>query len=170
MGQTYDNEKEVGLDEVRALAPAVHAFMTDFGNVNTFLMTFRKDGTPIMRPVASFVEGWTIGTITQSLHVKTQHVRNNHRVGYLYVARGGKEGTAWAPKNVWVTGKAELVDDPAEVQRFFERRHATHGVGDMHPDDHGYTRLLIRTTPTYLRAEGFADAARPVVIRDFANL
>ncbi|MFN8534747.1 MAG: pyridoxamine 5'-phosphate oxidase family protein [Dehalococcoidia bacterium] len=169
MGETYENEREAPQAASEALRGEVQKFITQWNQVPSFMMTFRKDGRPIMRPVSTFVDGWMVGTITQHLHVKTQHIRDNPVVGYLWVGRDGRgPGMDWAPKSVWLQGRAELIEDPAEVEAFFERRKEKLGAGDAHPTDHDYRRIVVRVTPEYLRAEGFYEAARPVIIRDFS--
>jgi hypothetical protein len=170
MGQTYDSEKEIAAAEALRWAPEVHAFIAAYQQTPCYFMTIRKNGRPVMRQVSAFVEGWTVGTITQDLHVKTSHVRSNPRVGYLWVDNTNARGLAWAPRNVWVEGNAELIEDPDEVGAFFARRVAAHNHGDAHPADDGYKRILIRTTPDYVRAEGFAEASRPVIFRSFEGL
>ena len=50
---------------------------------SAYLMTRRKDGREIMRPVSVFVDNWVCETITQDLQPKTTHVRNDAVVGYL---------------------------------------------------------------------------------------
>lgn len=169
MGETYDGERELPQEIADGLREEIRRFITQWNQIPSFMMTFRRDGRPIMRPVSTFVEGWTVGTITQDLHVKTQHLRNNPIVGYLWVDKKGRGRLDWAPRSVWMQGRAQLIDDPAEVEAFFERRKRAFGQGDAHPHDHGYRRILVRTTPEYLRAEGFyQDGMRPVIIRDFS--
>ena len=171
MGETYEKEKEVDWGTAEKLIPEVHAFISQFNQIPSFFMTMRKDGRPLMRPVSVFVEGWQMETITQDIHLKTKHVQRNSTVGYLWVDKVARPGAPdWIPKSVWINGTAEVIEDANEINRFFERRQNATGSHDLHPTDHGYRRILIRTTPTYLRAEGFAEAARPVVIRDFSKL
>jgi general stress protein 26 len=168
VGETYEREREVPAEQAEALRGEIHDFIAQYQKIPSFMMTYRKDGRPIMRPVSTFVEGWTIGTITQDLHPKTQHIRRNPVVGYLWVDTKPRNGIPFGPKNVWVQGRAELIEDPDEVQAFFQRRLAAHNHGDAHPTDPNFQRILVRVTPEYLRAEGFAEFSRPVIIRDFS--
>jgi len=64
------------------------------------------------------------------------------------------------------------VEDPDEVAAFFERRAAATGRGDAHPHDQAYRRILIRTRPQYVRAEGFypGEPMRAVILREFPEL
>jgi hypothetical protein len=72
-------------------------------------MTFHQDGRPIMRPVSAFVEGWTIGTIRQDLHVKPRHLRRSLIVGYLWVDLDPPGEAALDGRNGWVQGRAEQI-------------------------------------------------------------
>ncbi|GIW11251.1 MAG: hypothetical protein KatS3mg061_2308 [Dehalococcoidia bacterium] len=65
-------------------------------------------------------------------------------------------------------GVCQIIDDPEEVQAFFKRREAVTGVGDNHPNEE-WVRLLLRTTPQLVRAEGFLGPNKPVLIRDFSR-
>ena len=167
--RVWDGEKAVDDRTGESLREEIRDFISRYhAGTLSFMLTLRRNGTPVMRPVSTFVEGWTIGTISQHHQVKVQHVRNNPTVGYLFVdAEGPPYMSLGYTKNVWVAGTAELIEDPEEVADFFRRREAATGQGDAHPHDQSYTRLLFRTTPTYLRAEGFAEHARPVILTSF---
>jgi hypothetical protein len=169
MGSTYDREKPVSDDVAESFRDEILDFISGFNRISSFLLTFRKDGSPIMRPVSTFVENWMVGTITQDLHVKTQHVRNDPRIGYLWVGEG-RNGMEWARKHVWLEGRSQLIEDPDDVEAFFQRRKAATGQGDVHVNDPNFKRLLIRTTPKYLRAEGFAGGVAPVIYRSFPGI
>jgi hypothetical protein len=173
MGETYESEREVPETDAEALSETIREFIANWSGNRAFLMTRRRDGREIMRPVGSFMEGWTANTITQDLHLKTGHVRNDPITGYLWVEVDGERyGRLDFPRNVWMQGRAELVEDPAEVAAFFERRAAATGRGDAHPHDDGYRRILIRTRPQYVRAEGFYpdEPMRAVILREFPEL
>jgi len=170
VGETYDSEREVPGADADALREEIRAFIANWSQNRAFLMTRRRDGREIMRPVGSFLEGWTANTITQDLHLKTAHVRRDPIVGYLWVEVDGERyGRLQFPRNVWMQGAAELVEDPGEVAAFFERRAAATGRADAHPADQSYRRILIRTRPQYVRAEGFypGEPMRAVILRDF---
>ena len=170
MGETYDSEREVPGADADALRDEIHAFIANWSQNRAFLMTRRRDGREIMRPVGSFLEGWTANTITQDLHLKTTHVRRDPVVGYLWVEVDGERyGRLQFPRNVWMQGVAELIEDPDEVAAFLERRQAATGRGDAHPHDQSYRRILIRTRPQYVRAEGFypGEPMRAVILREF---
>ncbi|MFN8534534.1 MAG: pyridoxamine 5'-phosphate oxidase family protein [Dehalococcoidia bacterium] len=164
--QILEEEREVSPELAEQARGEIKAWIADASpHTSKFLITLRKDGRPHARPVSAFVEGWTIGTISQGEHLKNQHVRNNPVVGYLWVEKNPAAGT-WS-KSVWVQGVAEVVEDEAEVQAFFDRREARTGMGNNHPDEN-WTKLLFRVTPTILRAEGFLGPNRPVLLRDFS--
>lgn len=133
-----------------------------FPDITCYMITLKKDGTPSIRQVSTFVEGWTVGTISQSTHIKNLHIRRNPNVTYLWTEL--KAGEFRSAKNVWLNGTCEIVEDQAEVQAFLERRAAAYGqpLGESK-----YLRYLLRTTPTYLRAEGFTGPRRPVILTEF---
>lgn len=169
MGEAYDREREVSPDAAEALRPEILDFIGDRDRSASYLMTRRRDGREIMRPVSTFVEDWVVGTVTQDLHLKTQHVRHDPVAGYLWVGREQRAGSppdgAFAPQVVWMQGRAELVEDQDTLADFFRRRTEKLGRPFAHPgDDH--TPYLIRVTPEYVRAEGWAGQ-RAVIYRDF---
>jgi hypothetical protein len=130
--------------------------------VNAFLITVGRTGEPYLRQVATFVEGWTIQTVSNATNLKVRHLRQNPLATYLWVQQRPQFGA----KNVWVRGSAEIVSDPAEVQAFLERRAAATGTPVPAAD---FPRVVIRVVPTFLRAEGFANGPRPDIFRDFAR-
>jgi general stress protein 26 len=127
--------------------PAVHAFMT----------TLKRDGSPYIRQVSTFIEGWTIYTVSRFTNLKMKHLRNNSRVTYMWVAPEAEYGAV----NVWVQGDIEIVDDPAKVQEFLEHRAAA--TGRPIPTVQ-YDRLYLRLQPTFLRAEGFMGRQTPIFL------
>ncbi|MCZ6876170.1 MAG: pyridoxamine 5'-phosphate oxidase family protein [bacterium] len=169
MGDIWDRERPIDLVEGETYREAIHSFISQYrSGTLSFLHTTRKNGLPAMRPVSTFVEGWTIQTVSQHHHVKLTHVRNNPLVGYLFLDAEGEPYNALGyTKNVWVAGRCEIVDDPDEIEAFFQRRAAATGQGDAHPQDQSYRRILMKTTPAYLRAEGFADHVRPIIYQSF---
>jgi hypothetical protein len=164
--QILEQEREATPEQAESARQAIKDFiqLSSPGTLK-MMITLRKDGRPHARPVSAFVEGWTVGTISQGEHLKNQHVRNNPQVGYLWTELH-PEVDRWV-KTVWLQGTCEVIDDPEIVNAFFERRKAATGVGDNHPDD-DWVRLLLRTTPTLIRAEGFLGPNKPVLIRDFS--
>lgn len=134
------------------------------GEVMGYLITMRKDGRPTGRPVSTFIEGWKIGTISQYEHLKNRHIENNPEVAYLFTELHPAEDRR--PRSVFVQGKCDIITDADTINAFFDRRKAARGVGDAHPDE-DWTRLLLVTSPTYVRAEGFLGRLKPAVYRDF---
>ncbi|MFN8532340.1 MAG: pyridoxamine 5'-phosphate oxidase family protein [Dehalococcoidia bacterium] len=163
--ETIDLEAEASAEDAERVRAEVQAFIQGKGaTFFAFMTTMRKDGRPHTRPVATFVEGWTVGTISQDLHLKNQHVRNNPVVGYLWVEQCPPEGIR--PKNVWMQGLCEVIDDQAVISDFYQRRQAATGHGDSHADEE-WGRLLLRTTPQIVRAEGFLGRLKPALYRQF---
>ncbi len=169
MGEVWDREKRIDAEAGEKYRKAIHDFISRYHQGTlSFLMTTRKHGLPMMRPVSAFVEGWTIQTISQHHHVKLTHVRTHPIVGYLFTdAEGEPYNDLGYTKNVWIAGRCEIVEEPDEIQAFFQRRLAATGIGDAHPHDQSYRRVLMKTTPEYLRAEGFAEHQRPVIYNSF---
>ncbi len=130
--------------------PAVHAFMT----------TVRSNGTPYLRQVSTFVEGWDIQTITNPGKLKMKHLLNNPNVAVMWVQHRPDS----VAKNVWVSGKAELVTDAGKIQEFLERRSKASGRPIPQAT---YERVLVIVRPEFLRAEGFAEGQTPQFLRQF---
>ena len=164
----YERERELPPDAAAGHVEDIRRFIADASARCAYLITFRRDGRPVSRPVAAFVEGWLIHTITQAVHVKTSHVRHHPTAGYLFVGLEPYATTSPAPhlQNVWVEGHAELIEDRAAIDAFYERRRQVTGRGDPHAGDAGWRPRLISVTPRYLRAEGFAEGLHPVVLRE----
>ena len=171
MAPKWHGEVELPRERSEALRGEIHAFISgERGATACFLTTLRRDGRPLTRPVNAMVTDWSVETVTQDIQHKTRHVRRNPVVSYLWVSAEGRPGFgAWAPRSVFLEGRARLLEDPADVEDFFARRVASGGrpEGEAHRGDPDYRRFLIRTRPAYVRAEGFAELSRPAVLRDF---
>ncbi len=172
MGEVWDRERRLDAEAGEAYRKAIHEFISQYHKGTlSFLLTTRKNGLPMMRPVSAFVEGWTLQTISQHHQVKLQHVRRHPVVGYLFTDAEGEPYNALGyTKNVWIAGRCRLIEDPEAIQAFFRRREQATGQGDAHPHDQSYRRVLMVTTPEYLRAEGFAEHQRPVIYQTFPPL
>ncbi len=172
MGEVWNREKRVDAGAGELYRKAIHDFIAQYHQGTlSFLMTTRQNGLPMMRPVSTFVEGWTIQTISQHHHLKLTHVRNNPIVGYLFTDAAGEPYNALGyTKNVWISGRCEISEDSDAIHAFFQRRAAATRIGDAHPHDQSYRRVLMKTTPEYLRAEGFAEQMRPVIYTTFPPL
>ena len=164
--QILDMEREASNERSESVRAEVLAFIKQRPPaVASYLVTLRKDGRPHTRPVSTFIEGWTVGTISQGEHLKNQHIRRNPQVGYLWIELCPAAGRS--PRSVWMQGTCEVIEDEQEVQDFFARRKAAIGQGDLHPDE-DWKRLLLRTTPTLVRAEGFFENHNtPALYRSF---
>ncbi|MFN8534333.1 MAG: pyridoxamine 5'-phosphate oxidase family protein [Dehalococcoidia bacterium] len=163
----FEEEREASAEEADRVREEVKAFIRrPSTEVLKYMVTLRRDGRPHGRPVGAFVEGWTVGTISQGEHLKNTHIRNDPRVGYVWTELHPAPGAR--PRSVWMQGVCEIVDDPDEVASFYQRRVAAGGSPDGHPDE-DWTRLLLRTTPTFVRAEGFLEGLKPAVFRDFSS-
>ncbi len=124
--------------------------------------------------MSCFVErderGWRLGTIGRIREgdLKMRHLTANPRATMHWIEVSGDSiGPRGAARNVWVQGNVELVRDQDRVAAFLERRAAARGVP---PVDADYERYVIEITPRRLRAEGFLELYREVlVLTDFAN-
>ncbi len=166
----WDRERGLTAEQAEGFRAEILDFISDADQHMAYLMTRRRDGREIMRPVSTFVENWVVGTMTQDVQPKTEHVRRDPIVGYLWVGRAERDeyiGDRWNPKCVWMQGRAELVTDQSEVDAFYARREKVLGGGRMHPPEE--TLYLIRTTPEYVRAEGWAGM-HGIVYRDFPEI
>jgi hypothetical protein len=106
-----------------------------------------------------------VGTVSQDVHLKNQHVRNNPVVGYLWVEQCPPPGVR--PKSVWMQGLCTVVDDDAEIDAFYDRRDAVRGVPANRHEGEEWKRLLFVTRPQIVRAEGFLGRLKPAVYREF---
>ena len=167
MTTQYDRERGIPEAEAEALRGAILDFISDPSQHMAYLMTRRKDGREVMRPVSTFVENWRVGTMTQDVQPKTKHVRRDPIVGYLWVGQENRKEDRlqrWNPPVVWMQGRAELITDEAEVNAFYARRAAATGKGRSHPPEE--TLYVIRTEPEYVRAEGWIGQ-RAIVYKNF---
>ncbi len=169
MGEKYDAERAVAIDEGERHREEILAFMADWDHVAKYLLTYRGNGRPRMRPVNAYmVDGWHIQTVTQDVHFKTAHVRRDSRVAYLFSGMSPRD-RGNDPVSVFVEGVAELVEDQAIVRPFLRWREEVTHTGENNPGD-DYVPYLIRTTPLYLRAEGFSGRRSPVVYTEFPGV
>ena len=142
--------------------------------VATFLTTVNAHGDAYIRQVGSFVErtesGWRLGTIGRIREgdLKIRHLSANPRATVHWVeVSGATIGPRGAARNVWIQGDAEIVRDPARIEAFLARRATARGRAPITAD---YERYVIEITPRRLRAEGFLDLYREVlVLTDFTN-
>lgn len=142
--------------------------------VTIFLTTSNRHGDAYIRQVGCFVErderGWRLGTIGRIREgdLKMRHLTDNPRATMHWVDVSGRTiGPRGAVRNVWIQGDVELVRDQDRVEAFLARRAAARGVA---PVDADYERYVIEITPRRLRAEGFLDLYREVlVLTDFEN-
>ena len=87
----WDRERGLTDERAEAFRSEILDFISDSSQHMAYLMTRRKDGREIMRPVSTFVEDWIVGTMTQDVQPKTEHVRRDPVVGYLWVGRDGRD-------------------------------------------------------------------------------
>ena len=168
MGKKYDAEKEADISEIVTNLAGIHEFMSDWNNVAKYLLTYRKNGQPRMRPVNAYMNGWYIQSVTQNIHIKTAHIRNNENVAYLFSGMIPRE-RGNDPVNIFIEGTAELIEKQETVFQFLEWRENITGTGLNTPGD-DYTPFVIQVRPRYIRIEGFSGRRHPIILRDFAKL
>ena len=101
MSRQYDTEREVSREEAEGRRDEIRNFMADRATVATYLITLRKDGRPLARPVGAFLEDWTIYTVTEDIHPKTLQIRRNPVVAYIFSGMTGRErGNIWCDERV----------------------------------------------------------------------
>ena len=166
----WDKEKGISPDTAGQYKQTIHDFISDRTKCMAYFMSRRKDGREIMRPVSTIVDNWIVHTMTQDVQPKTKHVQNDPIVGYLWVGHETRdEGIysypdKWNPKVVWMQGTVNLIKDQTEVNLFYKMREKKYGRGRAHPPDE--TLYLMKTTPQYVRAEGWHDR-HAIVYKDF---
>ena len=168
MGRKYNSERAVSPEEGEEHRDEILAFMADWDEVAKYLLTYRRDGRPRMRPVGAYMDGWHIQTVTQDVHLKTGHVRRDGRVAYLFSGMSGRD-RGNDPVSVFVEGVAELIEDQERVRSFLLWRAERLGLDPTYPRD-DFVPFLIRTKPLYLRAEGFTGRRHPVVYTSFPGI
>lgn len=160
----YD-EHVVSPEEAGAALDEIRAFVQrGFPDVACFMTTIRKDGRPSSRQVGSFITEWSVETATQPWHVKNLHIRRNPIVTYLWVEL--IPGEFRMARNVFLQGTCEIIEDQDILKDFDRRRYERTGRTNSSA---GHDRWLLRTTPVYLRAEGFTGPRRPVILTDFSS-
>ena len=168
MGKKYDAEKEANASEAIKNINAIHSFMTDWDNVAKYLLTYRKNGQPRMRPVNAYMNGWYVQSVTQDLHLKTTHIRNNENVAYLFSGMTPRE-RGNDPVNIFIEGTAELIEDQEQVFQFLDWRESVTKTGLNTPGD-DYTPFVIQVRPRYIRVEGFSGRRHPVISLSYTHL
>ena len=169
MAEKMANEqwaKEQGLSPEKALEykQEIHDFITNKEMCMSYMMTRRKDGREIMRPVSTIIDNWVVHTMTQDIQPKTAHIKNDPIVGYLWVGKETRDDNRWNPKVVWLQGNAELVEDQSQVDEFYAMRESKYGIGRSHSSVD--TLFLVKTKPEYVRAEGW-HGQNAIIFKDF---
>ncbi|MCS6802160.1 MAG: hypothetical protein RMM58_06060 [Chloroflexota bacterium] len=128
---------------------------------NAFFISLDRRGNPSIRQVSTFIEGWTVWTVSQAQSLKLKHLRRDPRGQYLWV----EDQPARRRKNVWMRGTVTLIEDEGAVAEFMERRSRALGFSVPQRD---WQRVVMRFEPDYLRAEGFLGEEAgntPVIMR-----
>lgn len=131
---------------------------------NAFFVSLDRQGNPSIRQISTYVEGWTVWTVSQAGSLKVKHLRRDPRGQYLWV----EDQPVRRRKNVWMRGSVTIVEDQDEVAAFMERRAKALGFRVPERDWH---RVVLRFQPEYLRAEGFLGEEAgnaPVILRSEA--
>ena len=104
MGEVWDKEKQIDPNQSESYRSEIYDFISQYHSTTlSFMMTMRKNGQSIMRPVSTFIENWQIFTISQHHQLKVNHVKNNPNVGYMFIDNGGPAYMSLGyTKNVWV--------------------------------------------------------------------
>tara|TARA_X000001036_G_C20431022_1_gene705185 strand:+ start:99 stop:596 length:498 start_codon:yes stop_codon:yes gene_type:complete len=158
--------KEQGLSPEKALEykQEIHDFISNKDLCMGYMMTRRKDGREIMRPVSTILDNWLVHTMTQDIQPKTTHIKNDPIVGYLWVGKETRDDHRWNPKVVWMQGTAELIQDQSQVNDFYAMREEKYGIGRSHSSED--TLFLVKTNPEYVRAEGW-HGQNAIIYKEF---
>ena len=155
-------------DEESIVTDAIQAIREFIGaeppkNRAAWFVSNAVNGDHSVRQVNTYIEGWTVYTISQSKSLKLKHLASNNKASYLWV----DDKDEHRRKNVWMKGTVDIVTDPDEVAAFLKRRQAA--FGRPHQNESApMIRHLIRFTPDYLRAESFVShdmGAAPTVLK-----
>ncbi len=141
--------------------------------VVSFLSTVNQYNRSTIRQVSTFVDfekQWTIGTIGRFREgdLKYKHLSDNPKATMHWVETNGNTiGPRWAVRNVWVHADVEIVEEEDRINEFLLKR-----INARNQDHVGleknYERYLMLLKPVRLRAEGFAEYYREVLlINDF---
>jgi hypothetical protein len=130
--------------------------------VSAFLITLKKDSTPYVRQIGTFLEGWTVNTISRPNNMKMTQLRRNPSATYIWIQQFPDR----LARNVWVQGDIEIIDDPAEVAAFMDRRAQALGARS---DRTAAEPVLLRLRPKFLRAEYFRENPREYIMREFPD-
>ncbi len=160
----WDKERGISQEQSDTYKQEIHDFISNKDICMAYLMTRRKDGREIMRPVSTITDNWVVHTMTQDIQPKTTHIKNDPVVGYLWVGKDSRDGHRWNPKVVWMQGKAELITDQSGVDEFYKMREEKWGIGRGHPAED--TLFLVKTTPQYVRAEGW-HGQNAIIYKEF---
>lgn len=137
--------------------------------VVSFLSTVNQYDRSTIRQVSTFVDfenQWTIGTIGRFREgdLKYKHLTNNPKATMHWVETSGNTiGPRWAVRNVWVHADVEIIEDENLINEFLLKRMQARKQ-DHVGIEKNYERYLMLLKPVRLRAEGFAEYYREVLL------
>ncbi|MFN8532980.1 MAG: pyridoxamine 5'-phosphate oxidase family protein [Dehalococcoidia bacterium] len=129
---------------------AIREFLNS-GKAASFLITLQASGRPYTTQVSAVADpDFSIRVRTNRQALKARHVRSNPTVSVLFVER--KDGPQ---RNVLIQGDALLIDDPREVDDFFETIARRNGIKIDRDSPRMVDSQILQIRPAFLRAEGF---------------
>jgi hypothetical protein len=141
----------------------------------SFLSTVNEYERSTIRQVSTFVDfekNWQVGTIGRHRDgdLKLKHLTKNPKATMHWVETNGNTiGPRWAVRNVWLHADVEIIKDEDIINQFLKKRLQAREQ-DHTSLEKSYERYLILLHPVRLRAEGFAEFYREVLlINDFVN-
>ena len=137
--------------------------------VVSFLSTVNQYGRSTIRQVSTHVNfeaSWTVGTIGRYREgdLKIKHLKSNPKATMHWVQTSGETiGPRWAVRNVWIHANVEIIYDEKIINEFLIKR------SESRDQDHSsikkdYDRYLMLLHPVRLRAEGFTEYYREVLL------
>lgn len=145
---TYDVEK---------LKSDIIAFIAE--NRLAMLVTSGKDGYPMARMMGYLNEGLTIWFTTVNSSLKIKQMQDNDKVTVLW--KEPYEHNHQKMRFVTLKGTIEIFEDMETVVPIRNRYAEKYNMATMPAGDH--TRVVMKFTPLYLRAEGFGIAPPPIL-------
>lgn len=121
-------------------------------NRSAWFVSNAVNGDHSVRQVNTYIEGWTVYTVSPAESLKMKHLERNNKASYIWVENQGEQRR----KNVWMKGTVDVITDPAEINDLLTRRAAAFGAPHRY-EARQFERQIIRFKPTYLRAESFVS-------------
>ncbi len=133
--------------------------------VASFALTTTDAGRVSVRQAGTFVDdAFTVTSVTRASALRVGHLAARPSLTWLWVDKA----LGHPARNVSLDGSTAVLHDRESLESCLRHREAVLGIPP--PADVLVDRVLVVTTPRFLRAEGFLPDGRLVLLRDFASL